>query len=199
MTFKVTLQPSGAQFDAPAHQSLLQSALEAGFFPPHRCRSGACGTCKSRLMSGRVDHGDSMVSVLSAAEREQGAFLFCCATPLTDLVVERGDIELPGEIKLKRLPARVHTARWLSEDCLRLTLELPGHRRLCFRPGQCVDVLHENGQRSRHPLQPCSTPHVLAIDVRRADGDLSAALLIKRPGANLRIEGPFDPNQPPST
>ena len=35
--------------------SILESALEQGIEFPHGCRSGNCGACKTKLLSGKVD------------------------------------------------------------------------------------------------------------------------------------------------
>jgi ferredoxin len=52
------------------------------------CRGGGCGTCKMRVISGRVEHGRCSVAVLPAEEKENGSFLSCQARPLGDLTVE---------------------------------------------------------------------------------------------------------------
>jgi ferredoxin len=52
------------------------------------CRGGGCGTCKMRLISGRVAYGRCSAAVLPEAEKRAGAFLSCQARPLSDLTVE---------------------------------------------------------------------------------------------------------------
>jgi CDP-4-dehydro-6-deoxyglucose reductase len=52
------------------------------------CRGGGCGTCKMRLISGRVHYGRCSAAVLPEAEKREGAFLSCQARPLSDLMVE---------------------------------------------------------------------------------------------------------------
>lgn len=193
MNFKVGLQPSGAEFTARADRTLLEAALEAGFFPPHSCRSGSCGACKNQLISGHIEQGPAMFSVLSAAERARGAFLFCCARPLSDLVIERRDIELPGEIRFKRLQARVRAKLLLSPHLMRLTLELPSNRRLCFRAGQTVEILCPDGSRMHCPLQGESMRGgELSLDVERAASGSNPSLFETKIGDNLRVEGPYD-------
>jgi ferredoxin len=51
------------------------------------CRGGGCGTCKMRLISGRVDHGRCSAAVLPETEKREGSFLSCQARPLSDLTV----------------------------------------------------------------------------------------------------------------
>ena len=55
---------------------------------PYGCRNGACGTCKGRIVEGRVDYGVYQKKALTEEEKAQGKALFCQAKPLTDLVIE---------------------------------------------------------------------------------------------------------------
>ena len=54
---------------------------------PYACRSGVCGTCRVRLVSGRVDPG--VPFALSDAEQNSGLVLTCVARPVTPEVVLR--------------------------------------------------------------------------------------------------------------
>ena len=75
---------SRSQRDEP----ILAAAIRQGIGLPYGCRDGACGSCKSRLLEGRVIHGAHQLKALSAAEEEAGLILPCCATPQTDCVIE---------------------------------------------------------------------------------------------------------------
>lgn len=54
---------------------------------PYACRSGVCGTCRVRLVAGRVDPG--VPFALTEAEQESGVILTCVARPVTPEVVLR--------------------------------------------------------------------------------------------------------------
>ncbi|WP_425471673.1 2Fe-2S iron-sulfur cluster-binding protein [Salinisphaera japonica] len=51
---------------------MLQIALGAGINYPHGCRSGRCGACKSRLVSGDVEQREHTEFALSPDERASG-------------------------------------------------------------------------------------------------------------------------------
>ena len=55
MTRRVDIRQAGRTIDVPAGRTILERALEEGIAYPHGCRSGRCGSCKSRLLSGEVD------------------------------------------------------------------------------------------------------------------------------------------------
>jgi glycine betaine catabolism B len=85
--FSVELTKSVATIDCAVDQFVLNAAHNAGFRLPSACSKGLCGTCKSKLISGKVDMKHN--GGIRPREIEQGLFLPCCSKPLSNLVVER--------------------------------------------------------------------------------------------------------------
>jgi glycine betaine catabolism B len=87
ISFSVELTKSGVTIDCAAEQFVLDATKLAGLRLPFACSQGLCGTCKSKLISGKVDmkHGGG----IRQREIDQGLFLPCCSKPLSNLVVER--------------------------------------------------------------------------------------------------------------
>ena len=46
----------------------LAAALRAGIGMPYGCKNGACGSCRGRVVEGRVRHGSHQASALSAED-----------------------------------------------------------------------------------------------------------------------------------
>lgn len=65
-TFEVALQRSNRVVTVPADQSALDVIRQAVPDVAYSCQQGFCGTCRTRVISGDVDHRDR---VLTAAER----------------------------------------------------------------------------------------------------------------------------------
>ena len=82
----VTFQRSGATADAPADQTVLEAAEDAGVAIPFECRSGICGQCKTRLISGRVTMESQ--DALTAADRTKGLILACQAHAAGEIVID---------------------------------------------------------------------------------------------------------------
>ncbi|KAF0116126.1 MAG: ndoR [Rhodobacteraceae bacterium] len=80
----VTLLNIGRTITVAEGQTILSAALEAGVDYPHGCKAGRCGSCKSRLAEGQVDHLDHTRFALTAEDREAGLILACRAVPTTD-------------------------------------------------------------------------------------------------------------------
>ena len=87
MSHLVEFAVSGRVVDCDESTTVLDSALDAGLSVPSSCSEGACGTCKSVLVSGEVEMKHA--GGIRPKEIAAGKFLPCCSTPLTDIVVDR--------------------------------------------------------------------------------------------------------------
>lgn len=72
---------SGDQVTVPTGTSILEALEQAGFSPLNSCREGICGTCETKVVSGEVDHRDSL---LSEDEREAGDTMMICVSRCKD-------------------------------------------------------------------------------------------------------------------
>ena len=85
--FTVTFARSDRQVQVRADQFVLATARAQGITMPSSCRTGLCGTCKSKLVSGTIDMQHQ--GGIRQREIAAGFFLPCCSKPLSDLVVDR--------------------------------------------------------------------------------------------------------------
>ena len=76
-SFEVVCQASGKTFIVPPDKSILAALEENGIELPRSCEQGICGTCEVRVLSGEVDHRDS---ILSSAERAANATMMTCVS-----------------------------------------------------------------------------------------------------------------------
>ena len=82
----VVFQRAGRRIDLPAGLTVLEAAEDAGVALPSECRSGICGQCKTRLVSGRVVM--DVQDALTPADRARGLVLACQARPTCDVVLD---------------------------------------------------------------------------------------------------------------
>lgn len=157
MSFKVTIQPSGHEFDVEASESILDGALRAGYVLPYNCRNGICGSCKNRVLSGRVDYGNVSPATLTEEDKANGLALFCQAKALQDIVIEAQEIDAVHDIPIRILPCRVAAMDKLAHDVMQLKLSLPQNNRLQFLAGQYIDILLKDGRRRSFSL--ANAPH----------------------------------------
>jgi CDP-4-dehydro-6-deoxyglucose reductase len=194
MSRQITIKPSDHSFACAEGDSVLAAAMAADLMIPYGCRNGACGSCKGKILGGSVDYGPHQPSTLSDAEKAQGLALFCCAKPLTDLVIEVKEVRRAGDIQVKRLPCRVESIAKPAPDVAVVKLKLPANERLQYLPGQYIDFLLKDGRRRSFSL--ANPPHddaLLELHVRHVPGGFfSGALFNEYKGREiLRLEGPF--------
>ncbi|MDO9397492.1 MAG: PDR/VanB family oxidoreductase [Herbiconiux sp.] len=75
--FTVELALSGLEVSVPPDRSILDVAEEAGVLVLSSCREGTCGTCETPVISGEVDHRDS---VLTPDEQEANEVMMICVS-----------------------------------------------------------------------------------------------------------------------
>jgi ferredoxin-NADP reductase len=76
-SFEVELTMSGMTLTVPPDKSILHVAEEAGVPVLYSCEEGTCGTCETKVLDGKVDHRDSL---LSPAEQEAHDTMFICVS-----------------------------------------------------------------------------------------------------------------------
>lgn len=75
--YTVELRRSRKTFDVTAGVPLLDALQSQGVFPELSCREGICGTCETRVISGEVEHRDS---ILTASERKANKSMMVCVS-----------------------------------------------------------------------------------------------------------------------
>ena len=157
MTITITIKPSDKQYQADAGETVLAAALRNGLGLPYSCRGGSCGTCKGKVLEGRVDYGTFQEKWLTEAEKAEGMALFCCAKPLTDLVIECDKVRDLGDIPIRIVPSRVQKLDKVTDDVMIVQLKLPASEHLQFLAGQYLDIMLKGGERRSFSM--ANAPH----------------------------------------
>jgi len=197
MSLTVTLKPAERSFAVERDEPILAAAIRQGIGLPYGCRDGACGSCKSRLLEGRVIHGVHQQKALSDAEEAAGMILTCCATPQTDCVVEARSVPGAGEFPVLKLPTRVLAISRPAPDVAVLKLQLPANQNLQYRAGQYVEFILRDGARRCYSMANAphnlGSPPAIELHLRHMPGgkftDHVFGAMKERD--ILRMEGPF--------
>jgi CDP-4-dehydro-6-deoxyglucose reductase len=193
MPHQITIRPSNHVFTANDDETILEAALREGFVIAYGCRNGACGTCKGKVINGRVDYGVYQQQVLSETDKNIGMALFCQARPLSDLDIECREIGAAKDIQIKTLPCRVQKMALAAPDVMVLHLKLPANERLQFLAGQYIDILLKDG--TRRSLSMANAPHddaLLQLHLRNYGGPFSNYVFKRMKEKDiLRFEGPL--------
>ncbi|WP_372524642.1 CDP-6-deoxy-delta-3,4-glucoseen reductase [Piscinibacter sp.] len=197
MSFTVTVLPSGRSFKVERDERILAAAIRQGIGLPYGCKDGACGSCKSRLIDGRVIHGAHQASALSAAEEEAGFTLTCCAAAQTDVVIEARTVAGAGEFPVRKMPTRVISIERPAPDVAVIKMQLPAFDPLRYHAGQYVEFLLRDGLRRSYSM--ANAPHThddkpwIELHIRHMPGGKFTDQVFDtlKEKDILRMEGPF--------
>ena len=73
--FKLRLARSGQVLEVPTDKTIMEVLREHGQEVPSSCETGTCGTCRTKLLAGEVDHRD-----LVLAEHERSNTIMICVS-----------------------------------------------------------------------------------------------------------------------
>jgi CDP-4-dehydro-6-deoxyglucose reductase len=197
VSFQITLEPSALSFAVEPDETILAAAIREGVGMPYGCRDGACGSCKSRLVSGRVEHGSHNEKALSAEEAQAGMILACRAVPRSDCVVEARAVAGAGDFPILKMPSRVLGLERAARDVIVLRMQLPANQNFRYRAGQYVEFILRDGDRRSYSI--ANAPHTLGqpptieLHLRHLPGGkfTDQAFTTLKERDILRMEGPF--------
>ena len=98
---KINMNTEKHSIKAFGNETILVAMERAGLNPPSLCRSGDCGWCRSRLISGEVTSPEQPRG-LRQADRKFGYIHPCCEFPASDLelYVPDNPLKISGEQKM---------------------------------------------------------------------------------------------------
>ena len=167
MAFQIVVQPSGRSFTVEGDETLLSAGIRQGLNMPYGCKDGACGSCKCKKISGEVQLGTYQTKALSDEERAQGLVLTCCATALSDVVLESKQVTSADAFPMKKMPVRIASMEKVSSDVMRIFLQLPATEVMQYHAGQYVEFLLRDGSRRAYSM--ANAPHTLAADAPKVE------------------------------
>lgn len=140
MGYRVTIEPSGHQFENEAGETLLESALRSGIAISYHCSSGSCGECHSRLVEGELAEADFHDYHFTEQQIRDGEFLLCRNYAASDLVISANEINDPASIPLQTINTKVYNIDHPNDQYLILQLRTPRSHTLQFLAGQTVKL-----------------------------------------------------------
>jgi toluene monooxygenase electron transfer component len=203
MRIQVNARNRGYEFEAQAGERVLYAGLRAGIDLPYECATGTCGTCKAKLVSGRVRDGWPSAPGRKFVKAQAGEFLMCqcAAEEALTLEVSKFVYEMePGACVPQTCAGTVRNPRQLTHDVIGFALELERPRD--FDAGQFA-LLAPAGVAGYRAYSMCNFARggrrLDFLVKRKPDGGFSQWLFgANRDGARLDTFGPlgkatFDP------
>jgi NAD(P)H-flavin reductase/ferredoxin len=176
---KVTLNEE--TFYANVGDLLLDGAIMSGVELQHDCRSGICGSCRVRLVDGKVFGG---------TEEGSDMIYACQARVVSDMKIITEPV--PETVTMSATVAELVR---LAPDVVGVSLDLP--KPLRYLPGQYCKLqfrgFPERSFSPTYPLEGAPDSQLLQFHIRRVpDGLVSSALGKKiRTGHRVKVTGPL--------
>ncbi len=196
MTHQLTIEPIGDAIDVAEGQTILDACLRSGIYLPHACGHGLCGTCKTQVLDGEIDHGEASAFALMDFERDDGFVLACTATLKSDVTIEADVEEDPDarRIAVGDFEAAVVGLDNLTHDVKGVRLALEGEG-IDFQAGQYIMVKLPgvDAPRAFSIANAPSDANHIELQVRRVPGGAGTGYVHERlkPGDRVRFSGPY--------
>ncbi len=196
MQIQANTRNRGFQFEAQPGERVLYAGLRAGIDLPYECATGTCGTCKAKLLSGRVRDGWPGAPGRKFVKPQAGEFLMCQCTAEEALTLEVSKFVYPmepGACLPRTCGGRLVNLRSLTHDVIGFALEL--ERPCDFDAGQFA-LLAPEGIAGYRAYSMCNFGRggrrFDFVVKRKADGAFSEWLFgANREGARLDTFAPL--------
>ncbi|MFJ3046025.1 2Fe-2S iron-sulfur cluster-binding protein [Herbaspirillum chlorophenolicum] len=186
---ELVVQPLGRSLAVKAGDNLLEVLQENGIPVSYSCRAGRCGTCRCKVIEGKVLESAGDAKITNPGE---GNHVLACMSVLTENCV----VEIPEPDEIVAHPARILRASVaaiedLTHDIKRLVLKSP--KPLSFSPGQYA-ILQFTPEHIR-PYSMAGLPeddtlefHIRYVPNGRVTGYVFKELKVGDP---VRVSGPM--------
>lgn len=184
---------NGKNFDSMVGESMLDNARAQGIVLEYSCRTGRCGVCKAKVVSGETAAFKGELS-LTDEERDAGYILTCCRYAQSDVELDVEDISALADISIRTLPCRIDTIEKLAHNVVEVTLRLPPNSKFTYLPGQYLDVIGAGGVRRSYSIANAHrTDEKLELHIREVEQGVMSQYWFSNAKVNdlLRLEGPL--------
>ena len=193
MSHKVTIHPTGHQFDVEPGESILDAAMRQNIELPYGCRGGACGSCMGYIASGEVYYDDEPIALDDEMKANKQA-LFCIAKTNSDLEISIEELDESTQLEVRQLNCHVSSKNKLCHDVIALKVTLDNNERLQYHAGQYIEFILDDGKHRAFSI--ANSPHDddrLELHIRHVDGGLFTDFLFQSMPENssLKMQGPL--------
>lgn len=196
MRVQVNARNRGYEFDARPGEKILYAGLRGGIELPYECGTGTCGTCKAKILSGRVRESWPQAPGRKQLKAGQDEFLMCQCSPDGALTVEVSNFVSasdPGACTPDTCAGLLRDPKTLTHDVISFAVELDRPRD--FDAGQFVVMAAPGveGYRAYSMVNYERAARRLEFVVKRKPGGGFSEWLFggAREGAPLTLFGPL--------
>jgi toluene monooxygenase electron transfer component len=203
MRVQVNARNRAFNFEADKGEKILYAGLRAQAGLPYECATGTCGTCKAKLVDGRIDEGWPEAPGRKHLKPERGEFLMCQCSAQGDVSIEVASFVYPADpaaCRVGALSGTVGRVRPLTHDVAAFDVELDAPCEFDAGQFMAVSAPGVRGARGYSMVNYARAAKRLEFVVKRKPGGGFSEWLFsdRAEGARLGLVGPlgkatFDP------
>ena len=195
-SFNVTVEPFGKTLSVGKRETILQAALRNGLAYPSESRAGACASCKTKLVDGKIKPLTDFAYVLDVDDVKSGTFLACQSLARSDLTIRvdsLGDGLQP--IKPNVFAGEISELNYLTHDIQEVIVSLDGE--MDYYAGQYANLtvpgITDSRSYSFASAPEVGSNTVIKFHIRMVPGGEVSAWLASGEclGQIIQVEGPF--------
>jgi CDP-4-dehydro-6-deoxyglucose reductase len=115
-------------YEIQNNKNIIDASLDKNIKLAYSCKSGICGTCKARVISGEINKNNKVNHILSNVEKENNIILLCQSTGLSSEITLELLSPLPNEHKLtkaRELVSEVLAVKHINKSIIELSISVP--------------------------------------------------------------------------
>jgi NAD(P)H-flavin reductase/ferredoxin len=137
-SFPIEIAPSSHEISCRGDQTLLDGCIQAGVSARYNCRSGECGECIARLLSGEIyEMPGADPAVFGDAHRAEGKLLLCMCFPRSPIALEVALGSDEPAIRPVTIDAVVERIERVTPTIVQVSVVTPVA--VEYRAGQCFE------------------------------------------------------------
>jgi toluene monooxygenase electron transfer component len=127
MRIQINARNRAYQYESGEGEKILFAGLSEGIDLPYECGTGTCGTCKAKLIDGKIDDNWPEAPGRKYVKADRGEFLMCQCVARGDVTLEVSKFVYttdPGSCPAKALSGVVADVRSLTHDVMAVDVML---------------------------------------------------------------------------
>ena len=146
----ISIKKKNLKYSIRKDKNIIQSSIEEGIKLPYSCRSGVCGTCKAKLIKGKIDKENNFNHALSEEDIKNDIFLACQSKAISsDIKIELISplpiqSDLYKKMKPRNIIAEVITARQITPLVKEIGITISRNNHFLYEAGMSVEFVIPN-------------------------------------------------------
>ena len=115
-------------YEIQNNKNIIDASLDKNIKLAYSCKSGICGTCKAKVVSGEINKNNKVNHILNDSEKENNIVLLCQSNGLSREVILELLSPLPKNPKLNKvreLVSEILSIKYINKSIIELSISVP--------------------------------------------------------------------------